>query len=398
MKNKKRLISFIIILIFLIVLCSFFFNNKTLKYKLKHEDNKFIIEEIYNKGNYYIKISKDDLKYSFYIYDKLSKKRKIVTDIHYYKDKTYECVLPIIDNEVKIDMVCYKDNVVYNYSELIGESKKLDKFIDTIKIYNKKKYIDNLSKSKIINSIKFYTQNSIKNIIAITTYKGLVVNKKEIKLFKNDVYNNKISTFIDNYYLIADYDNNFEFQYFYVVNINTNEVFKIKSKEVISLDSYIQGIVDNKVYLYDIDNENQYEIDIEDKKIKLISSNKYIKYYKNNKWEKMNKVNANKEIHFDYTSLDNNFTEYDKVLESDNYYYLFKEINNGYKLYRVDKENIDAYKFIHIVPTTSINFKDDYLYYVDNNKLYYYSDNSGLITLLEYNELEFNNTIKYYIY
>ncbi|MBQ9072600.1 MAG: hypothetical protein IJY25_05540 [Bacilli bacterium] len=398
MKNKKKLVLFIVILIFLIVICSLFFNNKTLKYKLKYDDNKFIIEEIYNKDNYYIKVSKDDLKYSFYIYERSDKKRKIVTDIYYYKDKSYECILPLINDEVKIDMVCYNDNIVYNYSQIIGEDEDLDKYVESIKIYNSKKYVDNLSKNKIINSIKLYTHNSIESIVAITTYKGLIVNNKEIELFKNDVYNNKISTYIDKYYIIADYDNNYEFQYFYVINMETNEVFKIKSKEVISLDSYIQGIVDNKVYLYDIDNENQYEIDIEKKNVKLISSNKYIKYYKNNKWEKMNKVNANKEIYFDYTSLDNNFTDYDEVLESDNYYYLFKEINECYKLYRVDKENIDVYKFIHIVPTTNINFKDDYLYYVDNNKLYYYSDNSGLITLLEYNELEFNNTIKYYIY
>ena len=72
--------------------------------------------------------------------------------------------------------------------------------------------------------------------------------------------------------------------------------------------------------------------------------------------------------------------------------------NNYYELYRVDKNNIDIYKFIGVVPTKLIYTKDNYIYYEHNNKLYFYSDALGTRTLLEDSELSFNNTIKYYIY
>jgi len=400
MNKKIKLTMFIIIIVVLSFICSIFFKTDMIKYKLKYNNDKFIIEEKHNKDNYYIKINTKENIYSFYIYDTLTDKRKVVNDLYYYKDKEFECILPIIDSELKIDMMCYNynDNIIYNYSEIRSSNKKLDDYVKSIKIYNNNKFKNNTTQKKVLNSIKFYTKNNIKNELVITTYKGLILNNKEINIFKNDVYNNKVSTFIDKYYLIADYDNNFEFQYFYIINIETGKITKLKSKEVISLDSYIQGIVDNKVYLYDKDNENQYEIDIEKNKIKHISSSKYIKYYKNKKWEKMNKVNANKEIYFDYTSLDNKFPDYDKVVESDNYYYLFKKMDEVYKLYRVDKENINTYKYIDSVPTLDINFKDNYLYYIYIDNLYYYSDSSGLKTILEYDELKFNKTIKYYIY
>ena len=96
--------------------------------------------------------------------------------------------------------------------------------------------------------------------------------------------------------------------------------------------------------------------------------------------------------------MDNDFTSYDYVEEVDNYYYLYKKDGISYKLYRVDKNNINIYKYIIDVPTTNIYFKDNYLYYVYKDKLYYYSDSTGLKIILENSELEFNDTIKYYIY
>ena len=112
----------------------------------------------------------------------------------------------------------------------------------------------------------------------------------------------------------------------------------------------------------------------------------------------MNKTKANKEIYFDYQTLDNKFPSYDYVGESFDYYYLLKKDGISYKIYRVDKDNTFVYKYILDVPTTNIYFNNNYLYYVYKNKLFYYSDSTGLKTVLENSELEFNDTIKYYIY
>lgn len=398
MKKKKQFVVLLIILLILIMLCKNLLTFNEINYKLNIDGNRLKVEEKINKDNYYIEIKTKSNVYPIRIYDDLNNKRKVVKDIYFYKNKNIECLLPVINNKLYTDMMCYKDNILYDYNSIIGENDLLDKFVDNIKLYNVNDFKNNKIDSKTIGTVKYNKFNNFKNIVAITTYNGLIINDKEIKLFEKDIYNNKISTFFDNYYILADYGNKYTFNLFYIVNLEDQKIKKIESKNDISYDSYIQGIVADKIYLYDKDNENQYEIDIEENSIKVVSSNDYIKYYNNKKWERMTKLKANKEIYFNYETLDNNFTKYDYVKEVSDYYYLFNKEGISYKLYRVDKNNIDVYKYIIDVPTTNIYFKNNYLYYIYKNKLYYYSDSNGLKILLENSELEFNDTIKYYIY
>ena len=398
MKKSIKILLLFLSLVILILLCRCTFNIKTLDYTLRCEKETFKINESYNEDKISIKIESKENIYLFDLYDEISNKRHIVDKIYYYKDNSYECVLPIINNRVETDFMCYKDDILYDYHILEGENAKLDNYVSTITEYNIENYKSNESTINTIGTVKYFTKNKINNLTAITTYKGIIINGYNIDLFVNDVYNNKLSTFVKEYYIIADYTKSYEFQYFYVVDLFNKTVFKIKSKYEISLDSYIQGIVDDKVYIYDKDNEKQYEINIDKRTVNLISSKTDVKYYKNNKWEKISKIKANKEVYFDYTSLENNFSEYDSVIESNFYYYLMKKNSNGCDLYRVSKDQINTYKFISNIPTCDIKTKDNYIYYAYDNRLYYYSDKVGLKVLLEDTELEFNSTIKYYIY
>lgn len=398
MNTKVKLFILLIFLIILVIFCRKLLLFDVVKYQLNIKDNKIEIKENYNKKNYYIEITTNENIYPFRIYEYLDNKRKIIKNIYFYNDESIECVLPIINNNIYVDMMCYKEGVLYDYHTISGENKKLDDYVDSIDLYNKANFKNEYLETKTIGTVKYNEYNNLKKTSVITTYRGLIINDKEIVLFENDVYNNKISAFLNNYYIIANYDGKYSFKYFYLINIETKEITKLKSKNEISYDSYIQGIVDNKIYLYDKNNEMQYEIDIKSKSIKLISNSNYIKYYNNKKWEKITKSKANNEIYFNYQTLDNIFSDYDYVKGSNDYYYLFKRDGIYYKLYRVDKNNINIEKFILDVPTTDIYFKDNYLYYIYKNKLYYYSDITGLKTIIENSELEFNDTIKYYIY
>ncbi len=391
MSNKNKLYALLLILLVLIIFCKLLLDVDYFTYKVEYKKEIFNIKESY-KDNY-IEIKHLDKIYPLRIDKKTDE--KAIKKIYYYSDKNYECLLPIIDN-VTIDMMCYKDNIIYNYSNITGENKKLDDFVKNIKEYDIDKFKNNNKVKNLKHTTTFYENDDILKNIAITTYKGLIIDEMEIQLFKDDIYNNVISTFINNYYLIADYNSEYEFNEFYLVNILNKNIEKIKSKNDISLDSYIEGIVDDKVYLYDKDNENQYEINVNNKTIKLISSKDKIKYYKNNKWETINK--PSKELYFDYEPFSKDFIRFDYVIENDNYYYLFKNNNDKYDLYRVDKNNIDIYKYIGLVPNKNIITKDDYLYYIDNNTLYYYSDTTSFRTILSDTEFTFNDTIKYYIY
>lgn len=396
MNKKSKLIILIIILTILVLLCKLIFTISTVKYKITYNNKEFNIEEKYN-DNIYIKIKVDNKVYPIRLYEK-TKSRKLIKNLYYYSDNDYSCILPIINDTVKVDMMCYKDNIIYDYHLIAGENNELDEYVKNIKLYDINKFKDITNDKTNIGSVTTYSKKYIKNKMAITNYRGLIVDNKNIELFKKDVYDNKLSVFFDYYYLVADYNNDYVFKYFYVVDLLNNNVYKIKSKTEISLDSYIQGVVDNKVYLYDKDNEKQYRIDVVKKKVDLIGSENSIKFYTNNKWQTISSTKANKEIYFNYNTLDNNFTNYDSFIDADNYYYLFKKNSNKYDLYRVDKNELDIVKFITVVPTMQIYYNKDYIYYQDGDSIYYYSDSSGLQKMLENSELKFNNTIKYYIY
>lgn len=398
MLKKVKIVVLLICLLILIILCRMIFKFDSISYKLNIDGNKIKIKEIYKENNYYIELKTSKYIYPFRIYENLNNKRKVIKDIYLYSDENIECVLPVINDKLYTDMMCFKDNIMYDYYTLVGENDNLDKYVNDIELYNINNFKNNPQNKVSIGTTKYNIYNNLSSSVAITTYNGLIINNEEIKLFEKDIYNNELSTFINNYYIIADYEKKYSFNYFYVVNLDTKKIIKLESKNDISYDSYLQGIVDDKIYLYDKDNEIQYEIDIKGNKINIVSTDNYIKHYSNKKWEKMNKTKANKEIYFNYDSLDNNFTSYDYVEETQKYYYLFKQDGISYKLYRVDKDNIEIYKYVLDVPTTNIYFNNNYLYYVYKNRLYYYSDSVGLKTILENSELEFNDSIKYYIY
>ena len=390
--NKRS--KLILLVIFLIVLSLFIikiFDISSLNYKIKSNKQIFYISENYKNNYYYFEIKNNNYIYPINIYN-INKGRKIINKIYSYIDKNYNCILPIFDDEIKTDMMCYTNNTLYNYQSIKGYNKKLDEYVKTIKEYPSYVSEDKVIK-KIDNTINIY--NNVDKLVSITTYKGIIVSGKDLKLFDEDNYNNTISTFINNYYIVADYNEKYEFNKFYVVNLLNKNISTIETKNDISFDSYIQGIVENNIYLYDKDNEIQYEINIENKEINIVSNSNYIKYYSNNKWEKMNKTKANKVIYFNYDSLENKFSDYSYVYENEYYYYLIDKENN---LYRVNKNNIDVIHYLINVPVNDIKIKDNYIYYLHNDKIYYYNDITGLKLILSDTELKFNNTIKYYIY
>jgi len=391
---KKNIKIILLIIIVIIIILNLVFKKNDFTYTIKYNNTKFSIVEKHNKNNYYIEIKKGDRVYPFRIYGE--KKKRIVNKLYYYKDEMYECVLPLINDKLTVDMMCINKGIIYNYSGIVGVDESLDKFISSIKIYNIKKFYDDTSKNNKVNDTSFYIKNSIDKHIFLSSYKGLTSNKKSIDIFDSDVYDNKISTFINNYYITADYNKNYEFNKFYVINLDNEKTFTINSKNAISFDSYIQGIIVNNIYLYDLDNEAQYEINIEKKSVTEISTNTKIKHYKNGEFTLINKPKS--ELYFDYSTLNNYFTEYDKFIETENYYYLFKKDGEIYELYRVDVNNINVIKYLFDIPTIDIQYKDDYIYYYNNGYLYYYSDISGLRTIAYNNELKFNDSIKYYIY
>lgn len=413
MKKYKRYIklffAFIGLFIFIFLCIDLLSKGYTNKYTLK--DNKYEVKEIYTKDeqqehdNYYIEIKVNNLVYNYQIYKEIKDNNKVVKDVLFY-DGDYKCLLPILSDDIKVDFVCYKDNKYYNYHDLVDKDEQLDNYIKSLdkKLYNVKDFDDDKSNEESANKIYYYKNNIPSNIIlSISTLKGLGIIGDEvefIELLSKETYKREISTYADHYYISANYNSSQDFREFYVVDILTGKEKIIKAPDYISFDSYIQGVVDHSVYIYDIDNEKQYKINLEESLITEVgNANKGIRYY-DGEWNYISAIKANRKVTF-IQKNDKKFNKCKYVYKYGNklsgFYYLYYETDKGYDVYRASVQNTNIKKYLFTVDDyNDVVYVEDYLLYKDGDSIKIYSDYSGIKTVLKYSELKFNHNILFY--
>lgn len=412
--KKERLIKLVIafaLLFLLIFLCvRFLSKGYTNSYKIK---NKFKVNEVYTKdeanerNNYYITIEVNDLVFDYQFYRELENNNKIVKDVLYY-DGEYKCMMPIFKNDLKVDFHCYKDNVFYNYIDVVGKDEELDKYIKSLSkdIYDINMFKDNTSDSKEKERIKYYEKNIPNNyIISLTTLKGITnINNGEVKtidLFDSDSYKRDLSIYTNNYYISADYTERQNFRNVYIVNIIDGKEKIVKAPDYISFNAYIQGVVDNGVYIYDMTNEKQYKLDLDNNEITLIgNTNNGIRYY-HGAWDNITTLRANNKVLF--TNTDEEIKDYEYYYKHGNklsgFYYYFKEVDNGYEVYKANVQSPQNIKYLFTVTNyQKVLFEDDYVFYKENDSIKMYSDYTGIKTLITTSELEFNSNIIFNVY
>lgn len=375
-------------------------------------DGKYKVKEIYTKDeqdehdNYYIEVEVNDIVFNFQIYNEINNKTKVVKDVIYY-DGEYKCLMPVLRDNVKVDFLCYKEKNYYTYQSIKGKDEKLDNYISKIskEKYNIDDFKDSNNNSKTIDKITYYPSNIPKKYgLSISNLKGIVNIKedsKKINLFDKDVYKRELSIYSNNYYLSANYNSNYSFKEVYIVNLNNNKVEKVKTPDMISYDSYIQGVIDDNVYLYDINNENQYKINLKNNSIELIgNSNKGIKYY-DGKWSVISSVKANQELKFKIN--ESSFKSFEYVYKNGNklsgYNYYFYKVDDGYEVYKANVQNIEIKTYLfNVEDYNNIEYIDEYIVYKSGNSIKIYSDNIGIKTIANSKELEFNDNIKFNLY
>ena len=377
------------------------------EYEITTNNQLFNIKEIYTvnteeDNNYYLEIKVNDEIFDIQIYDNLNMAKRIVTDIYYYNGD-YKCIIPVINKEKYGNVICKSGNTYYNYEDIKGKNSSLDLFVKELNL--------NMAENKELstkNKITIYDNLLDNHYIALETYKGITtINKKnistivDINLFEKDIYTKDISCFIDKYYLVADYNKQTKFNEFKLVDITNNKIKKIKYDYDISLDSYILGTYQNKVYLFDNNSKKEYEIDIKKETVIEVGNiNIGIKILTNGNFENINAytVYQNKTKFTPYeVSYTFNNQNYDLVLkvgkEKSGYYYIFEKNGNKYKVYRSNIQNGLNKIYLFETDNTNLLYSKDSVYYLDGKYLKRY-DNKGNRIILEYSELEFNHNIK----
>jgi len=398
-------IGFILIFVVLIAVSCvrFFSQGHTITYKLPEHLDFEILEVNTRKlrnerDNYYIEIRSETHTFSFQLFEEFDS-RRIVTDIIYYEGD-YTCLLPIFDERIIVDMLCYKDGIFYDYHMIQGEEDSLDKFVSGIEIYDVENWSNELGETTNRYSISLFTDNRVqKHKLAIASLRGVFEineNINEITLFTSDVYNRPLSAFVGEYYIVADYSVQRRFREFHLVNLNTRRTSTLRAPTYISFDSYIQGVVEEKVYLYDRNNELQYEIDINRKTIQEVgNARRDIRHYKNGDWTKISTVRANQRVFFNYTIEVPELRRFDYIFLQGNrhsgHHYLIEKRGNRYNVFRAHVQNNDSVKFLFQVDNiNTLTFLDDFVYFIEDNEIRYYSDRTGVRTIIRYDELRFN--------
>lgn len=405
-KIIKLLITIFILILFFELITFIFKTHHEITYNLKDQNETYKITEIYKNKKYYLKIDNKTYKYSFEINNTFHKRKKIIKKIYTYNIDKTKCIYPQTKNKEnkETNIICSKDNKTYSY---LNYQEKLTPFIKNLQKQGitSQSWKKQSNSTKSIETLSAYQKNINPNThILIYKYNGFynISNKslEIIKLFKNDTYINTLGANIDRYYIIPNYNQKYDYNQLYVIDMKTGKVKTRDIKQKISKDSYINGIINNEIYLFDKDELKQYKISKKGKKVEEVGNKKQGVLYYNLKFE-------TKDV---YTFRDNNIkfkttNDYIKQIEkntsikfiekqNDTYYYVTKEgnvyyynTNNKIKVLLFNK-NIKDFKLIK-----------ETLFFIENDTLYSYSQQEGIKKLLTYKELSFNwdNRLAIYI-
>lgn len=420
MKKMLRLLLTLVIIYFAIqYLFNIFSKEHDITYTINSNVGTVSVREVLTANNiensYYFDVTYNDITIPFKIFNIYDKRKEIVKDVTIFEGNTYTCAYIKLDNDDNsTDIKCMLNNISYFYSSIKGKDDKLDTLVSSSD-YNSSLFTSNDTVYGDKDTIKFYEKNYVDNQnVLLDGYKGVYLfgdkvtsQARLVSLYNDDVYDRDIETIVDKYYLVADYNSIHEFSNFIVVNIATGDSYTITSDYDISFDSFVEGKVDNIVYLIDSDNKKQYEIDVKGKSVKLVGNEERgAKIYANGVWstKNINEIIDNKlPFATDTITMVNN-TTYDRVdligNSSTGTYYAYTKNGKNYDVYAIytqDKNMIKNYLFT----TTDLNrvsYKNGYIYYLVDNQLKVFGVDHGNRLILVDNELKYNENLQFYVY
>ena len=399
----KKAIGFTLIISLLLLVYQFVVlfleNGHEITYVIETANNSYEIKEIYVKekdiDGYYINVKKDNNKYSFFVKNQYNKQKKIIKNIKEFEKDGYFCIYPVsIKKDDNIDIVCSYNNNTYSAS-YVKTKINMDSFIDEYEDINKYK-IDNKKASNV--SDFYYESNIDKNeYVALYKYNSFVVynnkNKKRVSMYFKDVYVNKLGAYLDYYYLSPNSSNSVTNEYL-LVNLKDATSRVIYLDRQFSNNSYNLGIVDHKLYVFDLDNKIEYEFNTYGEYSIVGDPKKGYRFYENGKWESVpvTKFTESKAV-FEYKY--NVPFKYDEIYDAREFYYV---INNNI-LYKVYKKDLDNMIYLcNIGKHTNVKVYKNNLYYLKDGYIYKYNK-YGNRPIVYDNELKFNdNKIMYYVY
>lgn len=402
----KKIFSFILVLAVLFLVFQFgitlFKSKHNVDYSIKILDKELAIHEEYYKDKkndyYYLEVTFNKIKFVFDIDNTFNKQKKIIRDIKIYEEDDLTCISPVyIKNNDDPEIICNIGSDQYSYTS-IKEKYDLDEFVESIENFNEEKYTGSETITPADRN-KVYKNNMYENeTILVYNYANLVKITKNknaiIRFSEKDVYNNELGVLIDKYYILPKYENKPEYSSLLIIDITNENIKELEIEEKLSTNTYINGIVDNKLYLFDKSNLVQYEIDPIKRNYRVTGNKTVDAQYYDGKWETRNIYDFSKrELKFvnSYPIKEN----YIGAFETDKYYYYYNRDNEFYKVYK-QNSNKPIYLF-SFDDMEEIKVSNDHIYFINDDTLYRY-DSTGIKKILMNKEFQYNYNNIYGVY
>ena len=404
----KKVFSLVLLIIVVILSIEFIITKLTKtytnNYKLYVDKEEFDITEKYLKDNgdtYDIEIKNGNHSFYYAIDNNFNKQKKIINKIEFFKNNDDLCIYPVLKNKEPSYIMCSSNGNLYS-SYTYGDQGYINNVINTLQEKGYKFDKVGNEKTNKFGTTTVYPENIRNNdYITLWQYKGIYVisnkTQRSVVVLPFDKYENKLGYLVDKYYIIPDYTNSnvLEFSSVKVINILTLKQFTINLKYILSSSTYINGVVDGKLYYTDPSNLLQISVDPKSEKVELVGDvDKGGKLY-NGKWENANIYDfTNSEIQFKNTiSIDN---EYKDIKESASSYYYYT--NDG-SIYQALKNHTDKPILIYRASgINNLNVINNDIYYIVNDTLYNFNIINGINKLISDNDLIYNNYNRISVY
>lgn len=386
----------------------YFQGGHNIEYKLSDGNNIVKINEILRSGNksdadnYSISLSINDINFNVQTFYNFRRISKIIRTVKYYEDNENNCIfIRYRNDQVLNDILCNDNSILIPLHNLDNISDGLKEFAKEMANYgyDENNWNDNTSGSIEKEGATLYPKNLVNNhYLGVSSPSGLYrINKidqiKYVKVYTTNLNNNQpiLKGFVNDKYIVANYDDE-QIYRFFVSNL-TNNGSNMFATKVISNSTYVLGSYGTSLYIYDPDARKEYELDYDSQSLLEVGNVETdILYFSEGKWQRtpitddLTTLNFGNNYSSDY--VNDNYEKIVKVGNDFGYYYLFKKINDRYIVYRSDVTNSEA--LTYLFTTTNISnlvFTDDYIYYLSDGNLKYYSDATGNRTVVTNNNM-----------
>ncbi len=393
----------------------FFRGGHEIEYIIEQDDQVYNIVEHFitdEVPHYFFVVTVEDEVFYFQTFYDFFRAEQVMKELVYLETDNAKCILPtFLFEQILSDFICHYDDQVYNYMDISGLDEDLDYLVRTVDIYNRDNYRDHSTNILSEDYIDVHVDNIIdRHYFYISNYRGVItINENNLRkiahvnLFRNDVYKMSLQQMVGNYVLMANYNQDVEFNSFRAVNVTNNFIIDINANREISHNSYFQGVADNHAFLYDRENKIQYQINVDNGTVVEVGNvDLGMRVYSDGEWHWVD-INLLEGEEY-YFKRNNHFEKegYEKAVQTlaeGGYLYYFMKNDDGYAVYQSFSQAPHYKRFLFLVNSLDdVIIHHDYIYYRDGIYVRYYHDAYGIRTLLRNQEFQFNDEIAFDVF